>query len=111
MGYFGASTLTSINTTTMKMNPQMFEKLEADIVTVATSKHLLPLKERDVKTMWGLLHAVSFDRAYDDEHPQFALVKQTRILPHDGRSFCWFYDGGLTDAHVETALLKIRNNH
>ncbi len=47
-------------------------------------------------------------RAYDDKHPYFANRPQARILPYDGRDFCFYYANGCNDTHVATALKRIK---
>lgn len=89
------------------MSPENFGKLTADIQAVFTA-HKLDLAQATVSQLFAALDLASRNRAFDDKHPAFASGKWQRILPYDGRNFCWFYDGGLNDEHVKTALLKIR---
>lgn len=58
----------------------------------------------DTPLLWRLLREISVNRAYDDEWPGWANKK--RILPYDGRNYCWYYDAapGVTDEHVTTLL-------
>lgn len=53
---------------------------------------------------WQLLSILSRNRAYDDNHPAFVANKWQRILPFDGRKYCFYYENGATDEHVATLL-------
>ena len=52
-----------------------------------------------------LLRKVSTDRAYDDSHPTHAHNPTGRVLPYDGRKYCFYYVDGADDSHV-TSLLR-----
>jgi hypothetical protein len=97
----------------MKMSPQCFASLQADILTVAKAKCLMPLAGRPMKDMFDLLAWVSHNRSFDASHPAYERNPSFRILPHDGRSYTWYYqdNGGLNDSHVATALRHIRDNN
>lgn len=92
------------------MSPEVLSDLEKDIVTIAKLNKI----DFDICTMgdlWGLLTVVSRNRAFDDEHPYFKSGVWQRVLPFDGRDFCWYYKDGLNDEHVRTALNKIKQNN
>ncbi len=97
----------------MKMSQACYDSLKSDIQTVCDKVGVAPIKAvfaiSPVKTMFDLLAVVSFNRAFDDAHPHFAVNNSQRFLPHHGRDYCWYYKdaGGLHDSHVETALLRI----
>ncbi len=63
-----------------------------------------------LKGLYNLLYIVSENLAYDDNHPFFVNKKWPRILPYDGRDYCYFYENGANDSHVETLLKKIKQN-
>lgn len=96
----------------MKIKKDIYESMRSDIKTVADSMGI-DIRTADsgktgLKTMWGLLSIVSRDRAYDDKHPLFANGSWKRILPHDGREYCFYYAEGCHDEHVATALKNIK---
>lgn len=65
--------------------------------------------ETGLATMWGLLSQVSVNRAYDDAHPRWGVAGiAPRILPYDGRDYCFYYADGCNDTHVATALRRIK---
>jgi hypothetical protein len=88
------------------MSQQMFDELKADMRAVcdARGKGLL-----DMRDAWAVFHAACRDRQYDDDHPGFTGGHWTRVLPFIGRrqGTDKFYDAGLHDCHIETALKKI----
>lgn len=90
----------------MKMPKEMYDSLKADIEVIV--RELTLFDRLDMKTMWDIHAIVSRNRAYDDNHPNFKSKAWKRFLPFDGRNYCWYYDAGLDDSHVETALKKIR---
>jgi hypothetical protein len=57
-----------------------------------------------LKAMWQLLSILSRNRAYDDTHPGFASGTWKRVLPFDGREYCFYYAGGASDEHAATLL-------
>jgi hypothetical protein len=57
-----------------------------------------------LKAMHAILGVVSKNRAYDDAHPGFAEGHWKRVLPFDGRDYCWLYIDGANDTHVSTML-------
>lgn len=61
-----------------------------------------------LKFMHGLLSKISTDRAYDDSHPAFQTGKWKRVLPFDGRQFCFYYIDGAHDTHVATLLRTVK---
>lgn len=90
----------------------LYNDLRADIATVAQALSINPATadggKTGLKTMWSLLTIVSRNRAFDDTHPGFAAGHWPRLLPHDGRDYCWYYADGANDAHVSTLLRKIK---
>lgn len=60
------------------------------------------------RDMYFLLDRVSIQRAYDDSHPGFKNWTWTRILPFDGRDYCFYYEGGANDDHVSTLLRHVK---
>ena len=54
-----------------------------------------------------LLRLVSYDRAYDDSHPAF-VAGRTRTLPFDGREYCFYYQNGANDTHLQTLLRRVK---
>jgi hypothetical protein len=62
-----------------------------------------------LKVMHGIHTVISRNRAYDDSHPFFASGHWTRCLPYDGRDYCWLYEGGCNDTHVETLLRRVKS--
>lgn len=98
----------------MKMSPEIFEAMKADILSVAKALQI-DIKSADggstgLKTMWELLHKVSQDRAFDDSHPAFQSGAWKRVLPCDKRNYCFYYADDCDDSHVETALRKIKDS-
>lgn len=98
----------------MKINSSDYNNLKADIATVLAHYNVRRAQwdsanhgETGLKQMWGLLHIVTDNRAYDDSHPMFSDPKR-RVLPYIGRSAHWLYDLGLNDNHIATALGKIK---
>ncbi len=86
--------------------------MQADIIQVAEA-HGIDVATADggqtgLKAMWSLLHLVARDRACDNSHPANVSKVWTRVLPYDGRDYCWFYQGGCNDSHVATALQHIK---
>ena len=68
-----------------------------------------------LKLMYVLLAKLCRDRAYDDTHPHYVSGEWTRILPCDGRDYCFMYldaDGNKTcdDTHVKTLLKAIKKD-
>jgi hypothetical protein len=54
-----------------------------------------------------LLRKVSTDRAYDDSHPMHKHIFKGRILPYDGREYCFYYVDGADDSHVASLLRAV----
>jgi hypothetical protein len=61
-----------------------------------------------LKFMYGLLSKISVDRAYDDSHPAFQTGKWVRVLPFDGREYCFYYIDRANDTHVATLLRAVK---
>jgi hypothetical protein len=60
-----------------------------------------------MSVMWQALNVVSGNRAYGDNHPKWVVNK--RLLPYDGREYCFYYtDGTVTDVHVDSLLKAVR---
>jgi hypothetical protein len=88
----------------------LFEPLLVDYKTVlaafkAEQERINNLSNRD---MYDILAVISRNRAYDDTYPAFANDSSARILPYDGRDYCWYYEGGADDTHLQTLLNKIK---
>ena len=87
-------------------------KLEALLPSLVADFRALLLELQDYYSpselttgdLWTLLRKVSTDRAYDDSHPGFSSGKWKRVLPYDGRGYCFYYIDGANDKHVETLL-------
>lgn len=78
----------------MKIEKSLYESVKADIKSVIAA-HNIDLSTQDhgegLKFMWLLLSIVSRNRAYDDLHPGFVSGAWKRILPYDGRDYCFYY--------------------
>ena len=61
-----------------------------------------------LKVMHALHTVQCRNRAYDDNHPGFAGGHWKRVLPHDGRDYCFLYVDGANDTHVETLLRAVK---
>ena len=61
----------------MKMSAKLFNDLKNDVEIVANFSVGIP---KNMKEMWGIFHAVMFDRMNDDTHPAFANGRP-RFLP------------------------------
>jgi hypothetical protein len=94
----------------MKMTQPVFDSLKSDLAIVADKLGIEPAPNENLRTMFNLLAIVSQCRAFDDNHPNFKSGRWARVLPYDGRNYCWYYDGGLNDSHIETALKKIKGD-
>lgn len=89
----------------------LYDSLRADVAVVAEAFEV-DLSKHDgsktgLATLWRIMTVISRNRAYDDAHPGFASGQWKRVLPHDGRDYCWYYAGGADDTHVATLLKKI----
>lgn len=80
----------------------LIEPLTADMRIIASFHKVTPTS---VAHMRQLLTQVSVNRAYDDSHPRWQQA--TRVLPYDGRDYCFYYADGANDTHVETLLKRI----
>jgi predicted DNA-binding protein (MmcQ/YjbR family) len=93
----------------MKMTPEQYQSLKADVNKIAVSCHLLRRPDTSIAVMWALFHEVNAQRSYGDDHPRWA--KRQRVLPAshvDSQSWLTeLYDSGLNDNHLKTALMKI----
>ena len=89
----------------MKIPLSAYLSLKSDLATVAEALKI-DLRGLPVGGLWEILAVISRNRAYDDSHPGFARGIWHRVLPFDGRDFCWYYQLGLNDNHVQTALLE-----
>lgn len=95
----------------MKIQPAVYSALKSDISEVARALGV-NLATSDggktgLKTIYLLLDKACKDRTYDDTHAGFAGGHWKRILPHTGRAYCFYYEGGCNDTHVATALRGI----
>jgi len=98
--------------TTMKMPADIYAKMKNDIRTVVDALGI-DLATADggktgLKTMYLMLDFVSRNRSFDDTHPGFKDGHWNRLLPFDGREFCFYYTAGCHDTHVATALKNIK---
>ncbi len=103
--------------TFMKISPEIYKQIKDDIAAVMKALNGLELNRLDLTkddehltVMWSLLGIVSHNRAFDDSHPSFANGDCKRILPYDGRDYCFYYTNGCNDKHVATALRAIRED-
>jgi hypothetical protein len=96
---------------TMKLQA-FYESLRADIAAIAAAYGIDPAThdpgKTGLKTMNLLLTCVQRNRAYGDDHPAFASGHWRRVLPCDGRDYCFLYVGDANDTHVATLLRKIK---
>lgn len=96
----------------MKISSEVYNSVKNDTVTII-DKMGINLKEADkgtsgIKTMYGILNEISFNRAFNDDHPAFKSGKKQRLLPCDGREYCFYYANGCNDTHVATMLKNIQ---
>lgn len=97
----------------MKMQPNRYTELKTAIEKViefAGGKNIVKSMYLALSTkrmMWDMLQVVIRNWAYDDNHPAFAQGHWTRVLPHNGTNYSTFYNEGLNDNHINTALNKI----
>ncbi len=89
-----------------------FDSLRADILAIAQA-YGVDIATSDggqtgLKTMYALHDIVCKNRAYDDSHPGFSGGHWKRVLPYDGRPYCFLYEGGCDDSHVATLLRRIK---
>ncbi len=84
--------------------------MKDDIAEVLKEMPHVDLKKDDnnLTVMWALLGVVSHNRSFDDKHPSFANGNWKRILPYDGRDYCFYYADDCNDKNVATALRAIR---
>jgi hypothetical protein len=75
-------------------------------ILLETQEYYAP-SEINLPDAWKLLSKVSRDRAYDDSHPFFVANKWRRILPYDGRKYCFYYIDGANDNHVASLLKAV----
>lgn len=109
----------------MKMSQTLFDELLVDCKAYLAYTRPDGIQEvPSVSAMWGLFHAVMFDRMQDDNHPAWRSNggNKVRVLPFWSRNGAtsrdaqepndhWlnrFYrEEDLNDSHIETALKKI----
>ena len=91
----------------MKISPALYQSMLADISEICRKLGITSAGEKPMSMMWALLGEVSYQRAYDDKRPDFADGRKARLLPYDGRPFCFYYSDGCNDAHIATALRKL----
>lgn len=65
------------------------------------------ISEMSIAQAFQVLSVVSRDRAYDDSHPGFVSGRWQRVLPFDGRNYCFYYVDGAHDNHVRTLLKHV----
>jgi hypothetical protein len=89
----------------------LFDSLRADFLAIdKATGHDLKTSDpgtTGLKTAYRYLDIVSHDRAYDDIHPFYQNGNWTRVLPFDGRDYCFYYDNGADDTHVASLLRAI----
>lgn len=94
----------------------LIEPLTEDFKTICVATGTLladaakPAGKTGLATMYALLDIVSKNRAYDDAHPGFASGTWKRLLPFDGRDYCFYYVDGANDSHVQTLLRAVQSN-
>jgi len=92
----------------------LFTSLRSDILKVANFYEINILTsdagKSGLKTMYDLLSTVCRNRVYDDHHPAFASGAWKRVLPFDGRDYCFFYENDANDTHVVTLLRRIKDS-
>lgn len=95
----------------MKMPTNEYESLKADYLAMvaALQERHGPLNYSERGMMWRIYHRVCDDRSYDDSHPFYiGESPRPRVLAFiDWRWNSKFYDMGLNDSHIETALRRI----
>ena len=96
----------------MKISKETYDSVMEDACAIIKALDL-DLRAADkgssgIKPMYLILALISRDRAYDDTHPMFQQGVWTRILPYDGRDYCFFYEGECNDDHVATMLRSIQ---
>lgn len=98
----------------MKMPASEFAMLKADFMAyVEALQESGPFNYSDMRNAWAVYHRVMDDRSYDDSHPFYSeatpeALRRRRVLPYKGREWnSRFYNMGLNDSHIETALRKI----
>lgn len=87
-----------------------FDSLRSDLIAVARFHRIdlsIPAGKTGLETLFQVLTVVNRNRAYSDEHPGFTSKTWTRILPFDGRDYCWLYEDGANDSHVHSLLKAI----
>jgi hypothetical protein len=66
--------------------------------------------ETGLKFMYDLLHTISRNRSFNDEHPFFKNGMIKRCLPYDGRDYCFYYENNDTDdSHLNSLLRKVKS--
>lgn len=66
-----------------------------------------------LKVLHNIHTIISRNRAYDDEHPCFVQKRWARVLPYDGRDYCFLYEDEngeekFNDDHVQTLLRRVK---
>lgn len=96
----------------MKISKEMLASVKADFMEVMRLLGLgnewdkLDHGKTGLRVAYAILDQISFNRAYDDNHPAFKAGR-VRLLPYDGRDYCFYYVDGINDDHVKTMLKKI----
>lgn len=93
----------------MKIAPEIYESMKSDIASVVDhiGRARFACPGLTLSPMWDALIIVAHNRAFDDKHPAY-VDGRVRVLPHDGRDFCFYYANGCNDSHVATALRSIK---
>lgn len=87
--------------------PELVEDFRA-VLRGSFSADVLPgiVAGLTIPQAWQVLNIVSRNRAYDDSHPFFVSNDWKRLLPFDGRKYCFYYVDGANDTHVRTLLQR-----
>ena len=93
----------------MKLQP-IFDSVKSDFLTIMKESNYVMKDnpENDIKNGFYLLDILCRNRSYDDKHPAFASGHWKRVLPFDGRKYCFYYDiDNANDSHVETLIKSV----
>lgn len=98
----------------MKLQSQ-FDSFRADALAIANHYSIDIAAPDESKTGLATMHQIhtiiSRNRSYDDTHPAFKSLSWPRVLPYDGREYCWLYAiDNADDSHIATLLRKVRDS-
>lgn len=101
----------------MKMVSELFEELKADCLAIMRHYEVNPESPIRGADAWFIFRQVWSQRSYDNSHPTFAsgatprILEATHVFQEKGYNYLdRFYNAGLNDAHIQTALQKIMPN-